>query len=244
MALPFSHAQSAGGSAALHLDTAGYSQATTQLKDIYGGYIVEGSVAHGGLQPNYIIDTESPLLRTYLSHAASLKTLPPNERISAVIDYIRHEVILDRDQEGAKYMSLMAKYRERGLNIPLSAYVEAQVGVCREHAMLLHLALKEAGIASRYAYGRVGFLHYPAVDHAFVVITAKGGTQYIVDAYNLNLNGRKLSDVTRPGGSQVTDAVTSYAGQLRGLLSSAFAIHVKLVDYPKVWAPVSLAYQQ
>lgn len=213
-----------------------YTEITGVFKNIPNGAIVEGSVGHGGLQPNYIIDTETNAMRKVLDFASSLKLFPQSDRIRVLIKYIRNKTMIDRRQTGEPYLDLLAQYRRQGQNIPLSSYLETQVGVCREHALLLHLALKEAGVPSRFVYGSVKVIGEP-LDHAFVVVIAEDGTKYIADAYNLYLNGRKLNDLTRAGGSRFTDDTAPYNTLYNTTAVSLLGIHIKLLNFPKAWKP-------
>ena len=71
--------------------------------------------------------------------------------------------------------------------------------MCREHALLLHLALQAAGIANRMVYAKV-IQDGHAEDHGFVLITRGPARGYTVDSFNLNFDGFKFSELVSPRG--------------------------------------------
>lgn len=171
------------------------------LVDVTNGAHVEGSVDFGGLQPDYLVDAESEPLRLTLERAKALGARLEGfwDRVGAVVALVSQDSFKKKSYHDNSYREVMRKYRLRGEPVPLSEYLICRAGVCREHALVLHLALKAAGIPSLHVYAKASQLGmWPgqrvAEDHAFVVVR-HGGDDWAVDAYNPNFNGFRLQDL-------------------------------------------------
>lgn len=176
-----------------------YNIQSGQMLDIENGAHVEGSINHGGLQPDYVIDMNSPAMQAVLGYAAEVgqSELPYWKQVKQIKDFIRDEVLVRKAYANPTYRRLMKKYRDLGSNIPLSAYIECKAGVCRENGMLLHLALKAAGIPSHYVYAKVtqGTGRDQRTEgHGFAVVE-HDGRSWVVDSYNRDFNGAALDEL-------------------------------------------------
>ena len=76
---------------------------------------------------------------------------PKWEAIGRIKEFIQR-TLPNRAYDDPKYLALLERYRNANRNIPIGAYVELGVGVCRENEMLTHLMVKDAGIVSRVVY--------------------------------------------------------------------------------------------
>lgn len=155
------------------------------------GVRLEGSTHHGGLQPSYAIRLADPALRPLFDYARQVRAsaLPRWTKVARVKAAVRR-ALPGRAYDAPAYRALLAKHRRDGTSVPIGAYVEHGVGVCRENAILTHLALAEAGIASRMIY--VEAKQGERVEDHAVVITPHRGDAYVVDAYNGNFDGARL----------------------------------------------------
>ncbi len=130
-------------------------------------------------------------------------------------------------------------------------YVHAGAGVCREHAMLTHLALREAGVETRYLYVRVvnpDGTDYE--DHAVALAfdnaawDAYGDEHdikkaWIVDAYNEMFDGRRMESFLGRGGTRGDE--TRPGVSLRAMPKHWFGYSMRVLDYPTYWVPVRAA---
>jgi hypothetical protein len=168
-----------------------YVVLTGGLFDIQPGTILEGSLAGGGMQPDYVIDLENPTFAEFLESAREAAAAESTKvgKIDAVIKTIQ-AYIRDTSYTSRPYLSLLRRHRAAGTDVPVSEYLACGAGVCREHALLLHFGLKAIGIENLHAYAKVvqgGHVE----DHAFVIVNY-GNREFVVDAYNSNFNGLPL----------------------------------------------------
>lgn len=174
----------------------------TVNSDIQIGSIVEGSVNYGGIQPHYIIDYDDKAFTPLRSYAQGLKDeFDVSKRIELLKQYITSHVLIHKEYEAPAYVKLVAQYKKAGKNIPLSSYLKGKAGVCREHALIFHMALKDAGIKNTYLYSRV-FQGSRFEDHATNVINMNGEMR-VFDIYNSNFHNKPLNTLLEPGGMKV-----------------------------------------
>lgn len=176
--------------------------------DIPWESVVEGSTAHGGIQPDYIISKSDPYLRKMILDMEQLKRrlesqsnysrLSTNDqqkiKIKQLHSYFADEMLF-RDYNSPKYLKINAAYKHNKEDIPLGEYLRIRSGVCREHALLSHLALKALGVPNKYVYG-VAQVGSRSEDHAFVVVIQQN-KNVIVDvshsrqkSFRVNFSGR------------------------------------------------------
>ena len=101
--------------------------------------------------------------------------LSKEAKIAAIADYIRKTLLPNRDYFQPEYRDMLTKHRSSGREVPIGNFAEVRSGVCRENAMIMHMALKRAGIPSRYVYlstATDGWVE----DHALVVVKYQGKT--------------------------------------------------------------------
>jgi len=183
--------------------------------------ILAGSEVSGGKQPNYIIDLKHPAMRPILEYAKEIgkRDLPIWDKV----DLIQQKVLISLKSKNPyinpDYQALLKRYFEEGIPISLGEYLKHHVGVCREHAALLHLALTEANIESRYLYVRTAVQSERGRDHA-IVIFENNGELYIADAYFKEFHKQKLRDV--------------WIGAPE---SDKFFPFDQVLPYPKIWKP-------
>ncbi|MGZ3655672.1 MAG: Fic family protein, partial [Bdellovibrionota bacterium] len=211
--------------------------------DLVDGTVVEGSVEKGLLQPDYVIDFKShefDRLRNYARDVGKLKT-PTEEKIRLIKSYVHGEVLPRTDTEDPRYMALLKKYRNAGEEIPLSAYAACKGAVCRENAMTLHLALKEAGIENRFVYAKMERTLYakgkkPDVyvyDHGFVVIPLNDHN-WIADSYISGFHGLDFDQVSR---EDLTRGMK--LDHIAGAKADPNVTRkvLRVLDYPIAWKP-------
>jgi len=166
---------------------------------------VEGSVKHGGIQPNYLVSLKDPGLRPLLRQANRIgqrRDLSYWEKVETVRSAVS-KALPNGEYTNPVYRGLLSKYRGHGKPLPLGAYVKRKVGVCREHYLLLHLALNQAGIDNQAVYAKVkqgSGRDAQIEDHGFVVLRGGLGDGWTVDSYNANFNGVRFSELQRKRG--------------------------------------------
>lgn len=148
------------------------------LVEIVDGSYVEGSAKAGGMQPDYFIDYNHPEIARLRNYAKKTASTEPDfwKRITKIITYIQKHHLLERAYDSKEYLNLSKKYKNK--NIPLGEYSVCKVGVCRENALYLHIALKEAGIENFHGYAQIKRSSRTdkfeiVEDHGFVVIEKK-----------------------------------------------------------------------
>ncbi|MDD0852030.1 hypothetical protein HBN50_02935 [Halobacteriovorax sp. GB3] len=208
------------------------------IENIPNNSVVEGSLAYDGMQPNYIIDLDTPLLKQYLNEA---KLIGEEEsdfwtKISKISDLVSKKALRERDYDSPSYINLTRYYKDSELDIPLSEYIDCSVGVCREHALLIHLLLNSAGIKNKHTYAEIRRVNnaedYNIVEnHGFVTVEHKGKT-WVVDSYYKGFNGYLLNDLLSENGITIQSEKAPIAKELID-----FRRIIKIHDYPKVWIP-------
>lgn len=176
------------------------------LTNIKDGAFVEGSSKMGGIQPDYFIDLTQEPLKTVLKSAKKIghSKLKFWDKVGLVVELVRSDVFKYTNYYNPYYRGLLKKYRDANIDIPLHEYGVCGAGVCREHALVLHFALKAAGIKNLHGYANIyrasNWHNYEVYeDHAFTVVEHKG-TSWVVDAYYWGFNGFRLIDLTSPQG--------------------------------------------
>lgn len=217
--------------------TKNYEISEGGLIDIADDAYVEGSLRTGGKQPDYKIDLKSKLMQKLLSEARIIghETIDFWKKIERIVQLVKSEFKYT-SYNGRNYRSLMKSYRDKKQDVPLSKYLACNGGVCREHALVLHFALKAAGISNKHAYATI-FRASPiglwkiTEDHAFVVVKFNN-IDWIIDAYYTGFNGYRL------------DQLISKYGSLQELERSPIAVdrnelrkisHIN--NYPKIYNP-------
>lgn len=199
------------------------------------GSIVEGSIEHGGAQPHYKVDAASPEIQSFLTGARSVARSGKTfwDKIFLVSRYSRQATIRWRYDDPI-YLELMREFRERGEPIPLSRYLNASCGVCREQAMLLHLALKEVGFDTTYLYVNIYKDDRYMEDHALVTVQFQGET-WLVDSRNSAYSGRRLVDTMKPGGIHPSDRKIPMP--LPEFTFDPYGERFVLSNYPRIYNP-------
>lgn len=220
------------------VDLSQYKVFNGGLVDIPNGSYVQGSADHGGIQPDYQIDYNSPEFDSLKEYARLLKekNYPLFKKVEWLQHFINQEVIRNKSYNDPKYIDLVTRYRRQRLNIPLSQYRICSSGVCREHALVFHMALKEAGIENFHVYAKV-FQGDRIEDHAFNVIRHEG-EDWVVDCYNRYFNGFRLKDLMDGNNTNVKSAIESVRNvdPNRGI--------VKINDFPKIYVPKNAEYKK
>ena len=175
------------------------------------GAVVEGSSVNGGMQPDYLVDSDSPVLKALLGFARAVghSSLTYWEKVDRLLDFVGNHVLPAGEYDDADYLALMKRYREAGQRVPLSAYARIHAGVCRENALFTHLLLAAAGIDNRHVYAKVDGGD-GVQDHAFTVVEHDGAS-WVVDSYFESFDGYRVSDLMKPGGPAPGDPVAPLA---------------------------------
>lgn len=185
---------------------ANYNVIQGGLANIKDDAFVEGSLKKGGIQPDYFIDLTQEPLKSVMESAKKIGLTKNKfwDKVGLVVELVRSDVFKYTDYYNPYYRRLLKKYREANTDIPLHEYGGCAAGVCREHALVLHFALKAAGIKNLHGYANIyrasnwyNFESYE--DHAFTVVEHKG-TMWVVDAYYWGFNGFRLIDLMSPQG--------------------------------------------
>lgn len=163
--------------------------------------VLEGSARYGGLQPDYLLDWDHLAFENLKGFTERLKPLdlPLWDKIEKLRKYMTQELLPWNDYKDPEYLKLIKSYKKAGKNIPLSRYVFCGAGVCREHAIIMHFALRELGIESRYVYAEVTYGHESRgdvvkEDHAFNVIRYRDQL-WVVDSYGDLFHGFSLDEL-------------------------------------------------
>ncbi len=211
-----------------------YRQVSGRSVRLNHGSIIEGSVDFGGLQPNYVIDLQHPRLKALLSQARALNVSGKSleDKVNGVVALVQ-KTLTQGAYDAPAYLKLLADNRQQRTNVTLGDYLMQGAGVCRENALLTHLALLEAGVDSEYLYCQAA-QGGRAEDHAVALAVDEHGRKIVVDSYNRNFHGFFLDDLTRPGGSQARDK------RLPGSTSSPsmYGCTLSVAAYPIYWIPV------
>jgi len=212
-------------------DPSAYVEARGGMVNLKSGSLIEGSTSHGGLQPDYILDTWVQEWKPLLGFAQEVgrSTQPYWSKIDSILDYLETRVLPASDYENPAYLGILEEYRLKGEQVPLSRYAAVRAGVCRENALFTHMALKAAGIANRHVYTWVESADAPE-DHAFTVVE-HDGEEWIVDSYNDHFNGYRLKDLMKEGGPRPGDPVAPVRRTYR------YRRVVRINDYPRYWIP-------
>ncbi len=214
-----------------------YKQVSGRPVRLNHGSIIEGSVDFGGLQPNYVIDLTHPRLKRLLGDARALQDKPFADRCAGVVALVQR-TLTEGAYDAPAYLKLLADHRDDRVNITLGDYLATGAGVCRENALLTHLALLEAGVDSEYLYcaatqsGR-------AEDHAVALAVDDQGRKVVVDSYNRNFHGFLLDDLLKPGGSTPRDKrLPSSSSSSSAAAPSMFGCTLSITAHPVYWVPV------
>lgn len=197
---------------------------------IEGDTIVEGSLSHGGIQPDYLVSKQDKELKPVLTQARKIGDLKLSywHKVDAIRTLVQ-KALPAGDYDNTKYLKVVGKYAKLGKPIPLGEYVKVGAGVCRENAMLLHLALSEAGINSDVAYVNAGQEHH-SEDHGLVVLRGKQGAGWTVDSYNENFNGVRFAKLLTKAGVTERDPVAPVIGKRLKVARRIIAVP----SYPRV----------
>lgn len=211
--------------------------------DLPLGAVVEGSLSHGGLQPDYRIDPIDPQLIEFLANVSSRVENSPviarlrergsvetleNEKIKLVTALVS-KALPGKAYDTESYLETLNEHRSKGIDIQIGAYLTCRAGVCRENALLVHQALKAVGVPNKFVYAKakVGSV---TEDHAFVVIE-RNGEKWIVDPYNKTFHGRPLSFVMKARAArQLPPKIARYARR-----NDYVGRILKINDYPVYW---------
>lgn len=226
-------------------DTSSFAIQQGGFVELYDGAYVQGSKSFGGIQPDYRIDLTDPDLVKFIKQvkravnlsykihllnaigkkeAARTKTI---ELVSALV----HEALPLGQYDSAPYLEVLKEHRLKDIDISLGSYLRCGAGVCRENALITHVALKAVGIENKYVYAFVQ-QGQRAEDHAIVVVEDKNG-RWIVDPYNSNFHGRNFDDLLLEGVHE--KAIPRLAPFAK--TTTTIAKIVRVNSYPTYWIP-------
>lgn len=207
-----------------------------EFRSIPYGAWVEGSVGYGGIQPDYLIDTESKELKRVFRYADKVRhqTSDVWEKIDLISWYTRRYVFPQGDYDSSDYLNLLKRYREKNEPVPLSEYIKCRSGVCREYSMLNHLLLERAGVKNFHAYAQIHrasqFYQFDIhEDHGFNVVRVKN-EDWVIDPYYWGFHGFKLEDLFRPQGITADVETAPVARPAPGFRSIT-----KIHEFPRMW---------
>lgn len=173
--------------------------------NVGNGSRIQGTVHVGGLQPDYIIDTKSHEIESFLNTITKqTKDKPVEIQIEIVGDTIR-QFINKTEYEDIEYLNLLQKYKEKNIEIPLSEYLKIKKGVCREISLLTTIALNHIGVEAYYYYAKVNteFNNKSKDEDHAVVLVNKDSELIVIDNYFRAFNMVKFNDIQNPEGIEV-----------------------------------------
>ena len=200
--------------------------------------VIEGSLAGGGKQPDYVIDISSPGFRPLVEFGEKTKSLNLSQwqKIARVKEYVRSVFKKNKYQDLARErINDQAILAEQGVSF--AKYISCGTGACREHAIATHLTLKASGIKSYYVYAKVE-IETLREDHAFVIVEHQGH-YWTVDAYNQIFDGLKLTDLVRRNG--VPKNAKLAPDGLRETISRKI---LRFNSFPRIWIKKSFLKQK
>jgi len=225
-------------------DPQNYLKQAGGFVDLVDGSYVQGSVSHGGLQPDYQIDLQDSDLQRFLQQVKKAvsesdvirdlemrrETGQANLKKIELVTALIQKALPGRSYTSGDYLAVLSEHRMANKDISLGAYLRCQVGVCREFALITHFALKAVGIENKYVYIKVQLGTY-IEDHAVVVIEDRG-EKWIIDPYNTLYHGRSFADLTKGSAALAHPRSAPYAKA-----SENYAIIVEINKYPLYWSP-------
>ena len=208
------------------------------LSDIRDGATVEGSTRTGGAQPDYTIDLHAEPLRSLMARAEEIgkSNLAFWNKVESVVQLVSPGFFNYFDYNNPFYRRLMKRFRDEGRDVPLSQYGVCSAGVCREYALVLHFALKAAGISNLHGYAeiyRASRYHNFEIteDHAFTVVQHEG-EDWVVDSYYWGFNGYRLKDLLSPEGITEHSPHAPFAVEKPGTRRI-----LKINSFPRIFNP-------
>jgi hypothetical protein len=201
---------------------------------------MDGSIRNQGLQPDYYLDVDHEVFRPLFDFAESLKyksDLTLWQKVEQIERYIQTQVLEPTAYDDPAYLKLLEEFREQKtssidlINIPLSEYAIRRKGVCREHALMLHFALKKAGIPNQHVYAKVETGPGKKIENHAVISLDFEQKKWIIDSYFPEFNGYLYSDLVQGIESDVQpERRTPFAEPTLGNRRI-----VKILPYPIVW---------
>jgi len=218
-------------------DLAAFAQ-TSGLVDIPDGSFVEGSHRFNGVQPDYHVDYNHPEIQRLIRYARRARREEPDfwKRIARIKEYVRRRHLSGFDYEDPRYVKLNEQHVRSGVDVSLGEYASCGAGVCRENALYMHIALKEAGIENYHGYAQIQrmsrFLNFDLTeDHGFVVVP-RDGELWVVDSYYRGFNGYRLRDLMSKQGitpESVAAPIAEPFVQFRRI--------IRINPFPVIWSP-------
>ncbi|MGZ6441749.1 MAG: hypothetical protein ACXWRU_16945 [Pseudobdellovibrionaceae bacterium] len=215
--------------------------------DLSLGSYIEGSTKFGGIQPDYLLDAHPDLISflNEVKKAATTSTmirwleklgLEKQVRIKKIelVTALIQKALPLRDYGSKPYLEILEEHRLKGVEISLGSYLACEAGVCRENALLTHLALKAVGIPNKFVYVQVQ-TKSRREDHAIVVIE-DNREKWIVDPYNRTYHGKNLEDMMDPNALITPPKRTAKYASPSDFVGQILQIN----SYPKYWIPKPL----
>lgn len=209
--------------------------------NVANGSRIQGTVHVGGIQPDYIIDTRSSEIETYIKEVEfRTKNKSMDEQIEIIGNLVR-EVLDKTEYTDSEYLKLLEEYRNKEIEIPLSEYLKIKKGVCREVSLLTIIGLNHVGIESYYYYVKVNTDFNGKSkdeDHAIVVVN-KDNELVVIDNYFRAFNNQKFDELQNTEGLEVLsglmydDINLAQKGKARILMSRLYPENKHNTKYVK-----------
>lgn len=209
--------------------------------NVGNGSRIQGTVHVGGLQPDYIIDTRSSEIESYIKEVEMrTKNKAVEDQIDIIGDLVR-EKLKRTEYTDTQYLSLLEDYRKKEIEIPLSEYMKIKKGVCREISLLTIIGLNHIGIESYYYYVKVNTEFNGKSkdeDHAVVVVN-QDNNLIVIDNYFRAFNKKRFKDLQNPEGIEVLsglmydDIKTSQTGKAKIIMSRLYPENKHNMKYIK-----------
>lgn len=209
--------------------------------NVGNGSRIQGTVHVGGLQPDYIIDTRSSEIESYIKEVESrTKNKPVEEQIDVIGEIVR-ETLNRTEYTDTQYLALLEDYKNKEIEIPLSEYIKIKKGVCREVSLLTIIGLNHIGVESYYYYVKVNTEFNGKSkdeDHAVVVVN-QDNNLIVIDNYFRAFNKQKFDDLQNPEGVEVfsglmyDDVATAQKGKAKIMMSRLYPENKHNMKYIK-----------
>ncbi len=211
--------------------------------DLNDGSYVQGSKSFGGIQPDYKIDLQDPDLMKFIKQVKSaakffykiqfLKLMGKKDEARAktieLVSALVRQALPMGQYDASPYLAILKEHRLKDIDFSLGSYLRCGARVCRENALITHVALKAVGIENKFVYAHVQQGTH-IEDHA-IVIVQDGSGRWVVDPYNSNFHGRNFDDLLLENNR----AVPRLAPFAENTLN--FARIIRVNAYTTYWAP-------
>lgn len=194
--------------------------------NIENNSIIQGN-NNNGLQQSYIVDIKNPMVQDLIKSIAYLldEDISVWNKIDIAGNIIREKFIEKTEDDDVIYISLLKKYTESKLNIPISEYLKIKKGMSQEISLLTVIALNSINIESYYYNANVQIIIEDIIqekNHS-VVLCNINDKLWIIDNYNRIFNKTSFDDVL--------NGIDSYSGLMYDLIEDAIPAKGQILSH-------------